>query len=258
MKPKCFSQMNKWTAVLPFTLLITTLWAQYNEGHFRFGLISLEVKDSLTANTMMKDMFENIFSEQSKYDLYFNSQKSSTVVQNEDKTKRIVYDDKKLLNYSFLQVGSEKYYCVDSSVLLLKKQYDTRKTEEKIHEEETRKAKDSLSQLFNISRAPGDLKSIFGFPCVKCEIRNPNDRGTVYSIMYVTDKIPIPEEGFGELAEFFPGCALETTMLIQGFEIKMGALSFEPGIKDKNIFSVKTKGYKKVSSEELDDLMNNE
>jgi hypothetical protein len=44
MKPECFSQLNRWTAVLPFMLFITSLWAQHNEGHFRFGLISLEVK----------------------------------------------------------------------------------------------------------------------------------------------------------------------------------------------------------------------
>ncbi|HEX5112558.1 MAG TPA: hypothetical protein VFV79_06915, partial [Saprospiraceae bacterium] len=144
------------------------------------------------------------------------------------------------------------------SVWLLKAGHDEWEANGEKSEYETQRAMDSLSQLIKISREPGDMKAIFGFPCVKGVIMNPTELDRVFSVVYMTDKIPIPQEGFGELAVFFPGCPLESSILVQGYEMKVGALSFEPGIEDQNVFSVKTKKYKKVSSDELDVIMNNE
>jgi len=243
-------------AIAIFILGSTTIFAQHDEGHFKFGLINVEGTDSLSTDAVMKNMIYQMFSKKSRYDLYFNQQKSVTVVRMEEKLKRVVYDDKSLLSYTFLEIGKHKYYSVDSSVLLLKAQHEKWKAENVNAETEAQKAIDTVGQLIKISHATEDMKTIFGFQCLKCEIRNPNELDKVFSVIYTTDKIPIPDEGFGELAEFFPGCALESSLFLQGMKVTMGAVSFEPETGDPKIFTVNTKKYKKVNAEELDALMN--
>jgi hypothetical protein len=235
-------------------LMIHPLTGQQDAGHFKFGLVSFESSDS--TSSLMNDMIFAHFKEQSEYDLYFNEEKSVTLIERKEVVYRLVYHEPSLLTYSFLDSPQGKYYSIDSSALQLKTAHDQYALEhaDRMAEENAR-AMDSLSRFITVSRSPGDMKSILGFSCVKSEIRNPRDPDHIFSIVYSTDRIPIPDEAFGAMSSYFPGCSLETTILMEGMTIVTGALSFEPVIRDKQVFSLKTKKYKLVSHDEMETLL---
>jgi|GEM_PF-7017733 len=234
-----------------FGILSNGMSAQNNSGHFKYGLIKIESTDSLDENTAMVDMFYNTFKSESEYDLYFNTEKSVTIREKNDVLFRMVYDDHSLLNYTFLETKKGKYFSIDSSVLLLKAGFDSHANEHHILSEEEKAKVDSLNQFLKVSDALEDMKTILGFKCSKVTLMSPHNLDEVFSICYTTDKIPFPDEGFGPYSTSFPGIALETTVFVNNLSIISGVISFDPEIKDKSIFSEKTKGYKQVSSDEI-------
>ncbi len=216
------------------------------------GVISFGTLDSLQEENPFAESMIDQIKTSFEYDLYFSPEGSMTVNEVPEVTKRMIYDKPSRIIINTLEKGSEKWYCVDSVGIFM----DSMMTPQMDSMFQSQEFQDSMKNIFRISQTQADQKIILGFPCVKVTIMDPNEPSEVTSISYCTDRIPISEV-MGPLTKFMPGVALETTIFVNGTSILTGALDFTPLSFKEKYFGIELNQYKKLSSDEFQELAYN-
>jgi len=222
----------------------TVIYSQ-RSGHLKFGLLHFEMLDSL-ADPEMKNLMEKRFERSLNYDIYFNQDTLLEIRNKEELNIRyMTFYDSQVPNVVlfFLSTPDGNYFSRDSTFNMVKKNHYTKKDEK------------AMKKMMIVGDPEKDNKTIVGFECKKVTMLNPLDRKSEYISTYLTSEIPTYTSPSNPFSILFPGFPLETTMVLDDFKVRYGAISYQPLDKQENIFDITTQDYSQISYDRMQELV---
>lgn len=216
--------------------------------YLKVGLVDCEVMDTTVGNEEMAEMFMAMMGPSMEQEIVFNNYKSINLVKAENESgysRGLLYDRNNKMAFQFLSTDSVDYYTEIDIEEELTKMTDT--------PEELAK----IDSMFQIRKYPDSGVEILGFKCDEVTMSQPDDLSKVYTISYITDKIPSSAEAMGIMSKYIRGYQVKTIMFVNGLKLTIAPIELKETTDLEKYLDFNPEHYEKLTFEQLDEMKAN-